>query len=332
MNTTELEKELKVSCAYEHPAARRAIDEVLPQMYAAEKAGNMDEVDRLRIKLTQALHVIADALPSSPNPLPEDARQWCEALLDDPQHGYDEARDTLNIVLDADKGETAPSKEQVKAAFLRSLTKEQIAELQKLREPTLLIVPDTTAARFISAVDKPACKNQGAIFNQNDAYFDTNNFYRNVLSAIATQNNVAANQPKISKYRFVITEGKQHFDAQASDHDHSWNKREDMKNEDRIAAFENYLTKTTGLTSLNATTYLMLMIRGLKKGEPTDRISENAWQFTLLPGEPRNEHIKNGLGAYGYWAEDGRRAYFYYDNLGNEAAYARVRAAVMGEI
>lgn len=285
------------------------------------------EEEKRAAALVRKLSDTASRFPSSPDHLPEDAKRWCESLLDDQESGYDMAKDTVNIVLDSAKREVCPPKEQVKEALLRTLTKEQIEELQKLHEPTLLIVPDTTAAKLQAAVDKPACKTMS---NQNDAHFE--DFYTNALSAIATQNSVPDDQLKITKYRFVITEGKQHFDAQDGDYDTAFNKRVSMKNEDRVVAFEAYLQAQPGLVSQNAAIYMMLMIRGLKGGNPTDRISDTDWQFTLLPGEPKNEHVKNGLVAYGLWSSDLRRAFFGGDALGNEFGRARLRAAVMGEI
>lgn len=318
---------LKESQAWNNAKARAAMEEALQEIRENEEMDNRTEVNRLIEKLNEKLKKILEALPSGSNRLPEDAKLWCESLLDDAGHGYESAKDTVNIVLNSSKGETCPSKDQVKAALLRTLTKEQVAELQKLREPTLLIVPDTTAERLKGAVNKPACK---TMQRQKDAYFD--NFYTNALSAIATQNGVLEDQAKITKYRFVITEGKQHFDAQAKDHDYAWNKRENMKNEDRIAAFEKYLQAHPGLVSQNAAMYMMLMIRGLKGGNPADRISDTNWQFTLLPGEPKTEHVKGGLVGSGRWNSVTRQARFGSADLGAERDFGRLRAAVMGEI
>lgn len=328
--------ELKWTPAYENGEGRIAIDEASVKILAADSAGNTARVLELSNALAARLREIAAAIdpdaaeaagraPSGgerTSLLPEDVR-WCEELV---EREYDTAAATTGMVLDSSKGEALPSKAKVKASILRQLTPEKVKELRKLREPALLILPDTTAERMVSAGNNPALKTMPG---QIDTGWD--NHYKNALSATAATRGVPAEQSKITKFRFAVVEGKQHFDAQASDHDFAFNKRETMENQIRIAAFDEYC-KQTGMQSIDAVGYELLMIRGLKERKPTDMIDNSSWQFTMLTGEPRNEYIKGGLVAAGYWLSDGRKPYFSYGNLGNQFGRARLRPAVMGEI
>ncbi|MBI2634055.1 hypothetical protein HYW82_00085 [Candidatus Peregrinibacteria bacterium] len=169
---------------------------------------------------------------------------------------------------------------------------------------------------------------------QQNAHFET--FYTNALSAIAAQNGVPVDQPKITKYRFVITEGAQYFDAQKSDFDYAFNNHAAPRDiEDCVNAFKQYLRAHTGILSLNATGFLMLMINGLRKGEPTGRTGETQCQSTILPGEPKSVHMGDDLVVNGGWNELASSAHFgggFHGNGNLNTGDTIIRAAVMGEI
>ncbi|MBI2634057.1 hypothetical protein HYW82_00095 [Candidatus Peregrinibacteria bacterium] len=114
MNTSQLEARLKAASAYGHPEGKRAIDEALPGMYAAETAGNINEVDQLRIKLTARLNEIADNL----SPLPETERRWCESLIDDPEHGYDWAPDYVRARFSYGFLDSQPDRARLRASVM----------------------------------------------------------------------------------------------------------------------------------------------------------------------------------------------------------------------
>ena len=70
MNTSELGKQLKDTGAYENPEGKKAIDEALPKMHAAETAGDKGEVNRLREELTKELERVFFALSADLLPKP----------------------------------------------------------------------------------------------------------------------------------------------------------------------------------------------------------------------------------------------------------------------
>lgn len=298
----------------------------------------IEEVEALLGKFVRDVRAALDAMlePSTPSEpkaekvntklSPEDVR-YIEKLIDDE---YQEALDTVNLTLDAARHEVAPDIDAVKAAVLKTLTHELVAELKHLREPTLLIVPHTNGDRLLAAANRPECINQGGTTGQENAYWNAD-AYAGAVAGVAEMNNVAANQEKITSYRFVITEGKQHFDARPKDADVAWNARTPVKNGVRIKKFQEYCTRT-GMKSLDASAFVLLMIRGMRKGEPTDRISDTDFNFTLLPGDPLDKHMKGDSVATGYWYSHNRQARFSYDSLGPGLGNARLRAAVMGNI
>ncbi len=295
---------------------KAAVDAKIPEIRAAagDNGRLKNSIDALRDEIQVLLTPRAGKLD-----VPDE--KWIKDIVD---RDYGEASTTLSLVLDSRKGERAPTKEKIQASILKQLTCEQVAELRKLREPVLLIIPDTNIERLQTAVNKPECKNKGGITGQTDAY--VGDFFRDTVFETAQHFGVRRDQD-ITKYRFAIVEGAQHFDG--TDAAEPWNKRQDMKNEKRIEVFEaNYAGK--GIQSMNAHAYMMLMMRTLRTGKPTDMINASNSQFTLLAGEPRDAHVRDGRVACGRWGDG--RAGFYRDFLGSEFGNARLRASVMGEV
>lgn len=294
-----------------------------------EAANKEDEPNESLLKFGGKLVRIPQIL-SGPAPLSEIMNQWCARLLEDPENGFEPARQTVNIVLNPNNGEVCPSQVQVKAAMMRTLTEDQLNELERLREPTLLIVPHTIPERLISAVDHRKCR---TMRDQRNAYFDEQRFYRNALLAIAAQQGLPSDQPMITKYRFAITEGAQHFAAESSDYDFAWNQNNKMESQDRIAAFEAYLAAHPGLVSQNAAVFMMRMIHGLLRREPTGRINQKKSQATLLPGEPNTNHVRDRRVVCGSWNDVTRQAVFKSSHLVEDKnEFNRLCTAVMGEI
>lgn len=56
------------------------------------------------------------------------------------------------------------------------------------------------------------------------------------------------------------------------------------------------------------------------------------WQFTILAGNPKDAHIRDGLVVAAYWEPDVVQAEFSGADLANQPDRARLRASVMGEI
>ncbi|MEK9159833.1 MAG: hypothetical protein AAB383_03830 [Patescibacteria group bacterium] len=294
---------------------KAAVDAAIPRIKASPDKGSLvQEIDTLRSD-------IEAVLSGKTRNLEKNDEEWIKDIVD---REYGEASTTLSLVLDPRKGERAPSKEKIKASILKQLKPEQIAELRKLRESVLLIVPDTNIERLQTAINKPECKNKGAITGQQDAY--VGDFFKDTVMQAAQHFGVRRDQ-EITKYRFAIVEGAQNFNG--TDASEPWNKQQSMRNDKRIADFEaNYASK--GIQSMNAHAYMMLMMRNLRVGKPTDMINASSSQFTLLAGEPKAAHVRDGSVAFGYGA--GARAGFDRDGLGNPSAGARLRASVMGEV
>ena len=232
--------------------------------------------------------------------------------------------------LDASKGEAVPTETALMAAMLKTLTNEQVDYFKRMRKPTLHIVPDTTADRLISGINKPCFKTrEGAATSkhpygqpQPDAIID--DFYENALSGVATMNGVPENQDKITSYHFVICEGDTAaHGAVKGDHDYEWNRAVSVSNEDRIAAFE-IAQKPAGVKSMNAAGYIIAMARSLARKEPI-----NGKTYNILCGEPKYEHVKDGRVACGGW---NGKVYLDYADLGAGGADARLCASVMGKI
>jgi len=293
---------------------KAAVDAAIPRIKASPDTGGLvKEIDTLRGD-------IEAVLAGKQGNLEKNDQEWIKDIVD---REYGEASTTLSLVLDPLKSERAPSKEKIKASILK-LRPEQIAELRKLREPVLLIVPDTNIERLQTAINKPECKNKGAITGQQDAY--VGDFFKDTVMQAAQHFGVRRDQD-ITKYRFAIVEGAQNFNG--TDASEPWNKQQNIRNDKRIADFEaHYAGK--GIQSMNAHAYMMLMMRNLRVGKPTDMINASSSQFTLLAGEPKAAHVRDGLVAYGDWNDD--KARFADVSLDNPDDLARLRASVMGEV
>ncbi len=271
----------------------------------------------------------ADAATETPSELSEVNKLWLKENILFPQ--YDEAAATTVEFLDASKGEAVPTKPALTAALLKTLTNEQIEYFKGMRKPTLHIVPDTTAERLITGLNKPCFKTmKGAPTfkypdgepQQEDAY--VSDFYKNALSGVATLNGVTDDQEKITGYHFVICEGDTSEDgAVPGDKDYAWNSSRNMKNSDRIAAFE-MAQKPTGVQSINAAGYILAMARSLQRKEPINRKT-----FNLLYGGPKDEHVNDGKVTYGHW---NLQVTLSSVNFGGVFRHACLCAAVMGKI
>ena len=142
MNTSELGKQLKDTGAYENPEGKKAIDEALPKMHAAETAGDKGEVNRLREELTKELERVFSALSADLPPETSELLRGFEAQF---RERLDEL-DAFGIVDKANpkikgidnKEYPAPSWGKIKAGF----TPERMALIAQLENPTLLLVPD----------------------------------------------------------------------------------------------------------------------------------------------------------------------------------------------
>jgi len=186
-------------------------------------------------------------------------------ILKEYEKQYGEMEKTLDFYEISKKG--MPSFEQVK----KGLTKEVLEKASKLSQPTLLLVPPTTRAEKVKALDQHKISLQK--YDTFTYDFKNDDLWNN-----------GENEKSTKKWEVQIVEGVQ-----------------DVKKDENITGTNYEMTKKLvekyekqGLDIVSgADVYLTLMMRSLQTGKPIDKDF-----FTVLNGK---NLTKSSLVAYGRW-------------------------------
>ena len=199
-----------------------------------------------------------------------------------------------------------PSGKAILTSVMKELTPERAREILRFHEAKLVLTPITSIERYREELNRASQIMEG----YREAY--VTGFAEEELSAQAAQAQVEGN--KIKSWKFAITEGAQTFDIPEWD-----NGRENFQQ--RINLF-NARFEQSGMTRLDYSSYIALMVHGLRKGKPIDgeylkhsrkQDAKCDWQFTLL----NETDEERGLVGAACWLDDDR---------------AHFRPAVMGDI
>ena len=318
---TQLHQVLRQSDAYSgDERVRKVVDEVFLQLVALGEAQKEKEfLEAFQLLRTRLEKIYS---PGQVEFTPEENRKFLSDLI---EQQYNEAFEAIDNVLILPGDYIIPDKSSVKASILRQLTNEQIVELRKLKEPTLLIVPDAPAWYFIGGIQNPECKKAVNGFPQKDPTVEED--FKKAVQKIVEAWGVDPSW-SVKGYHFVLTEGIRDIESSAERFDGRWNQEVEMSVKDRIDAFDAYY-HSKNMGSLNAPDYMVLMMKGLRQGNPID-----SHTITSLPGEPRSAHMP-GNGQYvvqGHWSKELNRVRLESFPVGESPKNHRLRAAVSGKI
>jgi len=191
---------------------------------------------------------------------------------------------------------THPSLEKALTSF--TLTELEVAAT--FQEPTLLLVPETSFKAKVKAID--AHKNKG----QADSHVDD----------IFTKSDSGSD--KVTGWRVVIVDGAKEMELKEGD---DKEKQFDQRIKARKAA------RKPSEKGMERHTYALLMMEGLRRGEPIDRYGSGKNTYTLLDDDPA---LSDSDVPDADWDANDRRVDFGTIRPGCIRNDARLRSSVGG--
>ena len=156
----QLDKVLRQSPAYSgDERVRKEVDAIFPHLIELGEGGNQDELLNVFRRLQKRLMEIYAPSAERASELTPENKAFVEDLVD--RH-YGEAVSTISTVMWKTGDPAIPAKTALRNAIMNQLTNEQVVELQKLKDPAVLMMPEASPSLWAKWMDHPECqKNYG---------------------------------------------------------------------------------------------------------------------------------------------------------------------------
>ncbi len=235
---------------------------------------------------------------------------------------------------DAEKAKSIPFPIPTLGAALAVFSTEQLRlAADTFQEPTLLLVPKTSFAAKVAALDAAVARMKELVGSKSDKerakeigeWQDTyvDGIYKNREPAPGEEGAAKADpgSEEIEGWRVVIVDGAVEIDPEGMGDDVRLTLGERMGKRSEAA-------RKTGGAGFDRHLYAMLMLEGIMRGETIDKI-KNDWRFTLLDDDPANSpsRVPNA-----YWVPVIRRVNFFWLLPGVVLDDSRFRRSVGGEV
>jgi hypothetical protein len=215
-------------------------------------------------------------------------------------------------------------------AVLKTFSTEQLEIASKYQEPKLLIVPETSFAAKVAALDAAMAiaKERSALSIRHEG--PVSKADRERVAEIGKWQNAYVNHEtfletdpgseRITGWRAVIVDGANEIDPakMGDDVKLALGGRRDRRKEAR----------RPGEGGMDRHLYAMLMLDAVMKGEPVDKVA-NDWRYTLLEDDSANSESRV---PYAGLYPDVRRVRFGWSPPGDVDGYGRFRRSVGGDV
>jgi hypothetical protein len=182
-------------------------------------------------------------------------------------------------------------------------TPEMLALARTFQEPTLLIVPETSFEAKVKAIDaKKTMEGQIGTY-QPDLYKKTD-----------------TGSERIAGWRALIVDGAREMDLKPGDD-------KGKKFKDRLADRKD--ARKPGERGMERHAYALLMMEGLRRGDPIDQWKGDKGTYTLLDDDPA---LSASDVPHAYWDDDDRQVFFDAYAPGVVHGDARLRSVVGGDV
>jgi hypothetical protein len=192
-----------------------------------------------------------------------------------------------------------PTLERAMAIF----TPEMLRLASTFQEPTLLLVPETSFAAKVKAIDA-----KKTMEGQKETYVDD------------LHKGSDSGTERITGWKVAIVDGANDMDPERMGDDVALKLRKRIENRKEA--------RGPAEAGMDRHLYAMLMLEGIMKGEPTDRIA-NGYRYTLLEDDPANSASRV---PHAYWDPDDRRVFFLWSHPGGVNDDGRFRRSVGGDV
>ena len=191
----------------------------------------------------------------------------------------------------------APTYEEAMATF----KPEELEIASRFQKPTLLLIPETSFAAKVKAIN---AHKQG--MQKNDTY--VNEIYSKTDSG----------SDKITGWRAVIVDGAQEMESYEGD-------KLDLRFDKRIQARK--AARKEGEKGMDRHRYALLMMEAIRNGNPVDKEL-----YTLLDDDPALSDLSDSDVPSAYFGPSDRRVSFYWNRPVNVGGCARFRSSVGGDV
>lgn len=232
---------------------------------------------------------------------------------------YQDSLDTLKLgekpLYDAEKPQEGdvlpPTLDQAIKILTAHISSEQSAEIQSMKKPEFQLVPVTSMARYVSALNayKP-------IPEQSDARIPTWN--QGAFERADQRDGV--NGDAIIGWKIAVTEGANMSKISDGDDEHR------VLTERQTWFMDEFASK--GVCGVDFKKIFLLMMKSLKNGKPIDDILENQGSSTFVNEEP----AQDGEVCCVYWGHNGKQVNLGVGEARRKNTGARFRTSIVVDV
>ncbi|MBI5221822.1 MAG: hypothetical protein HY979_03385 [Candidatus Magasanikbacteria bacterium] len=206
----------------------------------------------------------------------------------------------------------APTLEQAKELLANQITSEQFEVIGRMEKPTLQLIPVTSMARYVEALDsyKP-------IDGQDDVY--VSNWHKKAFVRADQRDGVSGNKSIIG-WRITVTEGAK--EPKLLDGDDV-----DKILRERNAWFKREFGRKN-VSGVDLKRMLALMMESLKTGQPINDYWKQNGTWTFVNEEFEKDNFVSGVG----WSDRGRRVSMREDRANYQGHRAHFRTSVVVDV